>query len=360
MVSGSFVVGAYPGPIVFSADDTILFHAAQAQGKVYLFDTTTFNSTGSIALARANSNSSGPDAHDITIDNTGVALFYATHNYFGPGELRVYSTGRRDATAPPTSTPKPRSLLNVSTRLRSQSGENVLIGGFIISGSEPKKVILRAIGASLPLAAKLVDPMLELHSATALVAENDNWNSTRSDVLSSGVSPTDEHESAIVATLQPGTYTAVLRGAGGTTGIALVELYDLTPESNSRIANISTRGKVETGDNVMIGGFIIGGDQPTKVIVRAIGPSLGERGVAGALADTTLALHDGNGAKFAENDDWQSDQAQEIIDSTAPPTDAREAAIVRTLAPGNYTAIVRGKNETTGVALVEVYNLEPR
>lgn len=172
-----------------------------------------------------------------------------------------------------------------------------------------------------------------------------------------GVAPLDEHESAIVATLLPGAYTAILRGTNETSGVALVELYDLTPASNSRIANISTRGKVETGDNVMIGGFIIGGDQPTSVIVRAIGPSLAAESVTGALTDTTLALHDGNGALIAENDDWRDDQPQEIIDSTVPPTDEREAAIVRTLQPGNYTAIVRGKNETSGVALVEVYNL---
>ncbi len=131
--------------------------------------------------------------------------------------------------------------------------------------------------------------------------------------------------------------------------------------SNSRlgkIANISTRGRVETGDNVMIGGFILGGDQPTKVIVRAIGPSLTGQGVPGALADTTLTLVDGNGATLAENDNWKSDQEAEIIATSVPPTHALESAIVRTLAPGNYTAIVRGKNASTGVGLVEVYNLE--
>lgn len=252
----------------------------------------------------------------------------------------------------------PHSLLNVATRLRSQTGGDVLIGGFIITGTEAKKVIVRATGPSMPVTGKLLDPVLALHAADGtLVAENDNWNAHRNDVLSSNLAPVDEHESAIVATLQPGAYTAIVRGVSGSTGVALVELYDLNPASDSHIANISTRGKVETGDNVMIGGFIIGGDQPTTVIVRALGPSLGNQGVSGTLADTTLALHDGNGAKFAENDDWQSNQAQEISSSNLAPKDPREAAIVRTLQPGNYTAIVRGKNETSGVALVEVYNL---
>ena len=138
----------------------------------------------------------------------------------------------------------------------------------------------------------------------------------------------------------------------------MIELFDLSSGSNSRIANIATRGKVETGDNVMIGGFIIGGDQPTKVIVRATGPPLGSHGVSGALADTTLELYDVHGTRFASNDDWQSDQATEINASGLAPGDAREAAVVSTLRPGNYTAIVRGKNNTTGVALVEIFNLE--
>ena len=149
-----------------------------------------------------------------------------------------------------------------------------------------------------------------------------------------------------------------MRGLADTSGVALVELYDLTPDSNSKITNISTRGKVETNDNVMIAGFIIGGDQPTKVIVRALGPSLAGSNVPGVLNDTTLELHDSNGAAIAFNDDWQSDQAQEINDTNLAPPDPREAALVRTLQPGVYTAILRGKNTATGVALVEVYNLE--
>ncbi len=186
---------------------------------------------------------------------------------------------------------------------------------------------------------------------------NDNWNSHRSDVLSTDAAPTDEREAAIVATLAPGAYTLIVGGLNNTTGIGLVELFDLEPNT-SRIANISTRGRVESGDNVMIGGFIIGGSEPTRVIARAIGPSLTGQNVSGALPDTVLSLHDANGVLLVDNDDWETTQREEIIASGVPPTDPRESALVRTLTPGNYTAILRGKDSSVGVALVEVYNLE--
>ena len=197
-----------------------------------------------------------------------------------------------------------------------------------------------------------------MHEETgAIVTTNDNWNSHRQDVLTTGFAPADEHESAITASLEPGSYTAVLRGLNGTSGVALFELYDIEPQ-NSRIANISTRGSVGLGDNVMIGGFVVGGDQRTKVIVRALGPTLTDFGVSGALADPTLELHDGNGAVIWQNDNWKSTQQSAIQNSGyAPPNDA-EAAILATLQPGNYTAIVRGNNNTTGIALVEIYNVD--
>jgi hypothetical protein len=157
-----------------------------------------------------------------------------------------------------------------------------------------------------------------------------------------------------VETLQPGSYTAVVHGPEP--GIAVAEVYDLAAQ-DSKVANISTRGKVETGDNVMIGGFIIGGDQPSRVLVRAIGPSLAAAGVTRALGDTTLEMYDASGALLASNDDWRTDQEGEIAATTIPPRDDRESAIVRILPPGNYTALVRGNGDTTGVALVEVYNL---
>ncbi len=255
-------------------------------------------------------------------------------------------------------------LANISTRGFVESGDNILIGGLIITGNSSKEVLLRARGPSLGLSPSnvpnvLADPVLELHLPDGTVVVNDNWlEAANASSIPPGLQPTSAEESAIFISLDPGTYTAIIRGAGDTTGNALVEVYDLSPESDSQIANISTRGKVETGDDVMIGGFIIAGDQPARVIVRAIGPSLGSRGVTGALADPTLNLYDGNGTQFASNDDWQSDQVQEISASTLAPADPRESAIFRTLPPGNYTAIVRGKNESVGVALIEVYNLQ--
>lgn len=235
-----------------------------------------------------------------------------------------------------------------------------MIGGFIISGNASKKVVLRAIGPSLAQAGvngAMANPALELHDSTGTsIASSDSWTSRRSEVAASGLAPTDSREAAIVATLTPGAYTAILRGVNATAGVALFELYDIDP-SHSQIVNISTRGNVLSGDNVMIGGFIIGGDQPSKVIVRAIGPSLARSGVAGALADPVLELHSGNGSLIFTNNDWRSSQEDQIIASTIPPSNDKESAIVATLQPGNYTAIVRGGNNTNGVALVEVYSL---
>ncbi|HSH39480.1 MAG TPA: hypothetical protein VK993_11910, partial [Chthoniobacterales bacterium] len=181
----------------------------------------------------------------------------------------------------------------------------------------------------------------------------------RAEIGSSGIPPTDDREAAIVRTLAPGTYTATVRGAGETTGIALVEVYDVDAPADSRLANISTRGFVETGDNVMIGGLIVGPSDraSTKMLVRAVGPSLAARGVAGALQDPTIALHDSNGALLAANDNWKESQQRDIEGSGIPPTDDRESAIVRVLTPGIYTAIVRGKNDSVGVGLIEAYNL---
>ncbi len=342
-----------PLGLAWSADGSLAFQTLFDNSRIDVFGVASGKLARTITLPdRAKPLRDNMFLPSIAIDRGNAHVFVAASPDYGPPALFIYPV-----VPPPGPPTPPKSLLNVSTRLRAQTGDNVLIGGFIVTGAEPKKVILRAVGPSLPVAGKLADPSLQLYGADGkVIAQNDNWNAHRTEVLTTGVPPLDEHESAIVTTLQPGSYTAILRGLGNSTGVALVELYDLEP-AKSRIANISTRGRVETGDNVMIGGFIIGGDQPTKVIVRAIGPSLGSRGVAGALSNPTLDLHDGNGTKFASNDDWQSHQAQEIVASAVPPTDLRESAIVRTLAPGNYTAIVRGKNDSAGVALVEVYNL---
>jgi hypothetical protein len=263
--------------------------------------------------------------------------------------------------AAPTPTPAaPQGLLNVSTRGHVQTGENVLIGGVIITGDTPKRVVLRAIGPSLAAAGVsgvLPDPMLSVHDSTgATIASNDNWRTGAGDVAGTGLAPSDDLEAAIVITLAPDAYTAIVSGAAGGTGIALFEAYD-ADQSDSRIANISTRGRVEAGDNIMIGGFILGGDQPSQVVIRAIGPSLGAYGIADAMADPTLELCNSHGDRIFANNDWRSDQAQQIIATGLMPSDDRESAIIATLQPGGYTAIVRGTQNSTGVGLVEVYNV---
>ena len=261
-------------------------------------------------------------------------------------------------TPTPTPSPTPPTLGNISTRLRVETGDNALIGGFIVTGAAPKSVLVRAIGPSLSLAGKLANPMLELHDLTGtLLASNDNWmdSANRQEIIDTTIPPSNDLESAILATLDPGAYTAIMRGVNNSTGIGLVEAYDLSIGTDSILANISTRGLVQTGDDVMIGGFIIVGDEPQTVLVRAIGPSLP---LAGKLADPELDLHNPDGSILASNDNWRSTQEQAIIDTTIPPTNDLESAILATLAPNGYTAIVRGNNGTTGVALVEAYQLD--
>ena len=250
--------------------------------------------------------------------------------------------------------PGPTILGNISTRTLVETGDKVLIGGFIVTGTQPKKVIVRAIGPSLPLTGVLLNPFLELHdSSGAIIVSNDNWRSDQEqEIIATGLAPSNDNESAIVMTLDPGPYTAIVSGATGASGIALVEVYDLDQLADSKLANISTRGLVQTGDNVLIGGFIVLGDNAANALLRAIGPSLP---VAGSLADPTLELHDSNGTTLTLNDNWRSDQESEILATGIAPTDDAESAILTTLSPGPYTAIVRGANNTTGIALVEVY-----
>jgi hypothetical protein len=253
-------------------------------------------------------------------------------------------------------------LLNISTRMKVLTGENVLIGGFIVTGNDQKKLLVRGLGPSLPVAGQLADPTLELHQGNTTLARNDNWRATQEqEIKDTTVPPKNDFESAMVRTLAPGNYTAVLSGNNSGIGVGQVEVYDLTSTANSQLANISTRGFVDTGDNVMIGGVIIGGGASgatAKVLVRAIGPSLTGQSVNGALQDPMLELRGGNGQLVAQNDNWRTDQEQAIKDTTVPPTDDRESAIVQVVGAGNYTAIVRGKANSTGVGLVEVYNLQ--
>ena len=270
---------------------------------------------------------------------------------------------------------------NISTRSFVQIGEHVMIGGFIVQGSGPKRVIIRAIGPELTqfgIPDALANPRLELHNRTgALIASNDDWQTTIpggiitgnqvSAIQNSGYAPTAASESAIIANLQPGNYTAIVRGVNNTNGVALVEVYDLNPGASASLGNISTRSFVQTGENVMIGGFIVQGSGPKRVIIRAIGPELTQYGIANALANPRLELHNRTGALIGSNDNWQntilggiitSNQVIDIQNSGHTPTEASESAIIADLQPGNYTAIVRGVNNTVGVALAEVYDLD--
>jgi hypothetical protein len=357
------------GPAAFSNDDTVFYQTAAltnfADGgggtsRLEIFDIASFTQTGLIDLGHV-SYQNAPVVNDMVVDGTGAYIFVSTSAYSFTGQLRVYPTGR--GTPPSAGGIPDHSVLNVSTRLRIDAGDNAGIGGFIITGNDPKKVMIRAIGPSLGKAGvvgALADPALQVFDASGRqLGENDNWNASRTETLLSGLAPTDEHESALVLSLNPGAYTAVVRGVTANAGVAVVEVYDLGASQNSsRLANLSTRGSVGTGENVMIGGFIIGGTQVTRVVVRAIGPSLTNFGVTGALIDPMLEVHDGNGALLAQDDDWRMYQEQPLIQTGLAPTDDRESAMLLFLQPGAYTAIVRGKNDSTGVGLVEIYNLD--
>jgi hypothetical protein len=241
-----------------------------------------------------------------------------------------------------------------------------MIGGFIITGTAPKKVALRAIGSSLSQAGisdALTDPVLELrNSGGALLARNNNWRESRESedaCRGNGVAPQDDREAAIIASLAPGAYTAVVSGQNGSVGTGLIEVYDLDQAADSTLANISTRGLVLSAQNVMIGGFIIGGTSDSaRVLIRALGPSLGQAGIGNALPDPALELHDGNGALLRRNDDWRDTQEAEIRNSGVAPANELESAIVQSLAPGAYTAVMAGKDNSTGVGLIEVFNLD--
>ncbi len=275
-------------------------------------------------------------------------------------------TSTPTATASPTasSTATPAQLLNISTRANVLTGDNLLIGGFIITGNDVKKVLLLAKGPSLssggsPVPGRMTDPTLELHAGNgALMTSNDDWQDSpdRALIESSGLAPSDNRESAIVRALVPGTYTGVLGGKNNGTGIALIEIYDLDA-NHSLLANISSRGRVDGGDNVMIGGFIAGNQNGgTQVLVRGIGPSL-QGSVPNPLPDPVLELHDSNGTTLETNDNWIDSPNRAAIEATGiAPSNNAESAILRTVSPAGYTAILRG-NGGGGIAVVEIYNL---
>jgi len=281
------------------------------------------------------------------------------------GVTAIYGTGPAY-----NSIPSGPVLMNLSTRGITNTGENVLIGGFVVEGSQPAQFIIRAIAFSLStfgITDALGDSVIELYDVNHnLVASNDDWfiSNDAPTIASYHLDPPNSIESALIVTLNPGSYTAIVKSfssstQAATTGVALFELYDLR-RSSSRARNVSTRGQVGTGNDIIIGGFIIGGSTPKPVVIRAIGPSLSQFSVPNPLADPYLELRDSNGNLVEANNDWQqSPQAATIIADNLAPSSPKESAIAPTLAPGNYTALVKGVGGTTGTALVEIYDESP-
>ena len=332
--------------------------------------TTTFQITfnpSSAGLKTATvvipSNDANESSYQFTIRGNGVP------DTDGDGEDDISEAASGADPNNPNSFVRSGKQLNISTRLDVQTGDNIGIAGFIITGSGQKNVFLRALGPSLipfGVTGALLDPTIELHDHTgAAIAFNNDWKtSQQTEIQNTGLAPGDDHEAAMVRSLAPGPYTAFVQGNGSTSGIGLVEVYDLDFGVNPTLANTSTRGWVGTGDNVMIGGRIIGGglgangSGSAKILVRGIGPSLAQAQVPNPLQDPILELHDGNGAIIASNDNWKDLQEIEIQATGLAPSDDRESAILTILTKGSYTAILRGKNNTTGIALIEAYKIQ--
>lgn len=308
---------------------------------------------------------------DSGISNAGKIF---SHTFTDPGTFAYYCKPHGGCcgmvasvtVAAPSPTPDPNvpaRPLNISTRLGVQADDQVLIAGFTIDGSVPKRILLRAIGPSLGelgIPNPLADPFLELHASDqTTITTNDNWKvPAEADIDATGLAPANDLESAIVITLDPGQYTAIVKGNENGTGVALVDVYDIDESTEAQLTNISTRGFVGMENDVMIGGFILGGGGGSAtVLVRAIGPTLTGLGVTGALADPTLELRDANAMVVRSNDNWKDSQRTDIEGTNLQPPDDLESAVLSTLMPGQYTAIVAGKDGLTGVALVEVYRL---
>ena len=310
--------------------------------------------------------SNAPAIADATI--SGTKLLVAGHQV-GSATFTVTATDLDGATVSQNFTVNvvaaPGRLVQLSTRIQVGTGDNALIGGFIMRGPSPKRLLIRAIGPSTGLAGALADPVLELHDHTgAIIANNDNWGAAANnqDIVDTTIAPVSPNESAILMTLpsdpSAAAYTAIVRGANNTTGLGLVEVYDLDSGPGSTLLNISTRGRVDLDPNALIGGFFLGGTESKRILIRAIGPSLAASNVPDFLVDPILERRNSNGALLDSNDDWVSspDQA-EIQASGVAPTNSKESAVVKILPAGPFTAIVRGVGNTTGVGSVELYQL---
>lgn len=342
-----------PGQKVLIAGGLIFGYESDSSGSAELYDrsTGTWMKAGGLVTRR--------EGQTSTLLPDGTVLIAAGRSRdLIPGEWYLTSAELYVNSVP--------TLLNISTRMHVQTDNYVLIAGFIITGPAQKTVIVRGMGPSVPVPGALADPVIEVHGPSGeLLGTNDNWKdaATRQQISNSGLAPGNDLESALWGTINPGAYTVILSGKDRGTGIGSVEVYDLDEPADSRLANISTRGYAETGDNVMIAGVIVGGGSSfgtANVLVRALGPSIP---INYALADPTLELYDANGNVIAFNDDWKtrpdgSYQEAEISATRISPAHEVESALLRRLPAANYTAIVRGKNNTAGIGLIEVYNLQ--
>jgi phospholipase/lecithinase/hemolysin len=300
-------------------------------------------------------------AQDNSGANPDQYIFWDDKHPTTAGHFRLAKTAF-DAMINPA--PLPAKAVNISTRVFVDTGERVSIAGFTVTGDIAKKVLIRGIGPSLAssgVPTPLANPTLTLFDASGNVEmTNDDWKDSpdADEIMNTGIAPTDDRESAILVTLAPGQYTAQLAGKDDGIGNGVVEVYDLTSSSSATLANLSTRGFVGAGDDVMIGGVIIASGDTPLIVFRALGPSLGAFGVTNPLLDPTLELYDANGNLIVFNDNWQTPQIQAVRAVNLAPSDTHESAFVAAfLSPGNYTTVVRGKNDTTGVALVEAYRV---